>query len=138
MTMTQSRSTAAITAAMTQARTLGVPMNLAVLDNGANLKAFARMDGALLGSIDIALCKAKTAVLFGMTTEEVGAFCKPGGPSPGLEHTNGGLVVFAGGVPLRGGDGQIIGALGVSGGRPDQDAQVAHAAARAVQMMEEA
>lgn len=137
MTITQSQSEAALSAAISEARALGVPMNVAVFDGGANLKAFVRMDGALLGSIDIALGKAKTAALFGMNTETVGEFCRPDGPSPGLENTNGGLVVFAGGVPLRAGDGQVIGALGVSGGHPDQDAQVAAFAARTVQQMEE-
>ena len=130
-------SDAVLAAAVGEARAIGVPMNIAVLDGGAHLKAFARMDGALLGSIDIALGKAKTAALFGMSTELVGEFCRPGGPSPGLENSNGGLVVFAGGVPLRGADGRLIGAVGISGGSPDQDGQVARAAAAAVDQGEE-
>ena len=88
-----------IAAAITSAKAIGVPMNIAVLDAGGALNSFLRMDGALLGSIDIALGKAKTAALFGMNSEAVGEFCKPGGTSPGLEQTNGGLVVFAGGIP---------------------------------------
>lgn len=131
MEMLQSLSYAVIAAAADEARAIGVPMNVAVLDSGANLKAFLRMDGALLGSIDIALRKAKTAALFGMNTESVGEFCRPGGTSPGLEATNGGLVVFAGGVPLRDADGRLIGAVGVSGGSVAQDFQVARAAAAA-------
>jgi uncharacterized protein GlcG (DUF336 family) len=103
-------------------------MNVALLDAGAHLKAFVRMDGALLGSLDIALGKAKTAALFGMPTEAVGEFCKPGGSSPGLELTNGGLVVFPGGVPIRDGAGALIGAVGVSGGAVDQDRHVAEIA----------
>jgi uncharacterized protein GlcG (DUF336 family) len=103
-------------------------MNVAVLDAGAHLKAFFRMDGALLGSLDIALGKAKTAALFGMTTEAVGEFCKPGGSSPGLELTNGVLVVFPGGVPIRGGAGTLIGAVAVSSGAVGQDRQVAEVA----------
>ena len=87
------------------------------------------MDGALLGSIDIALGKAKTAVLFGMNSEAVGEFCKPGGPSPGLELTNGTLVVFAGGIAIRNADGVVIGSVGVSGGAIEQDLLVARAAA---------
>jgi uncharacterized protein GlcG (DUF336 family) len=130
MTISQQLSDRVLAAAQAKAVEISVPMNIAVLDDGANLKAFVRMDGALLGSTDIALKKAKTAAVFGMATEEVGEFCKPGGTSPGLEQTNGGLVVFAGGIPLRGADGRLIGAVGVSGGSVDQDRQVAIAAAR--------
>ena len=86
------------------------------------------MDGALLGSIDIALGKAKTSALFGMTSEAVGEFCKSGGPSPGLELTNGTLVVFAGGVPIWDRNRTLIGAVGISGGAVEQDRQVAQAA----------
>ena len=132
MSLTEDIAQAAITAARKAASGIGVPMNIAVLDAGAHLKAFARMDGALLGSIDIALGKAKTSVLFGMTSEAVGEFCKPGGPSPGLELTNATLVVFAGGVPIRDRNRTIIGAVGISGGAVEQDRQVAQAAADAV------
>lgn len=111
---------------------IGVPMNIAVFDEGAQLKAFVRMDSAPLGSADIAMKKAKTSALFGMTTEAVGEFCKPGGTSPGLEQTNGGLVVFAGGVPLRKDDGTLLGAVGVSGGSVEQDHEVALVAAAAI------
>ncbi len=100
MNITDDMAQAAIAAARIAAERIGVPMNIAVLDAGAHLKAFTRMDGALLGSIDIALGKAKTSALFGMASEAVGEFCKPGGSSPGLELTNGTLVVFAGG-PCR-------------------------------------
>jgi uncharacterized protein GlcG (DUF336 family) len=108
---------------------IGVPMNIAVLDDGGHLKAFSRMDGAVLGSIDIARKKAKTAALFAMNTEAVGEFCKPGGPSPGLAATNDVLVVFAGGIPIRDSGGATIGSVGVSGGAVDQDYAVALAAA---------
>lgn len=132
MDISQTCSDAAVAAAASEARSLGVPMNVAVLDAGAHLKAFLRMDGALLGSIDIALKKARTAALFGMNTEAVGEFCKPGGTSPGLDATNGGLVVFAGGIALHTPDGKLLGAVGVSGGSVAQDYQVASAAAAAV------
>jgi len=122
-----------ITAARSAAVKIGVPMNIAILDASARLKAFVRMDGALLGSIDIALGKAKTAALFGMATEAVGEFCKPGGSSPGLELTNGTLVVFAGGIPIRDVNGTVLGAIGVSGGAVEQDLEVARAAAAAGQ-----
>lgn len=133
MSLTEDIAQAAIAAARAVAREIGVPMNIAVLDAAAHLKAFARMDGALLGSLDIALGKAKTAALFGMSSEAVGEFRKPGGTSPGLELTNGTLVVFAGGIPIRSSDGAVIGAVGVSGGAVAQDIRVAQAAAEAAQ-----
>lgn len=64
-----------------------------------------------------------------MNSEAVGEFCKPGGGSSGLELTNGVLVIFAGGVPIRDGAGALLGAIGVSGGAVAQDAHVAQAAA---------
>lgn len=137
MTITEEIAGTAIAAARAAASGIGVSMNIAVLDAGAHLKAFARMDGALLGLIDIALGKAKTAVLFGMNSEAVGEFCKPNGPSPGLELTNGTLVVFAGGVPIRDRDGIIIGSVGVSGGAVEQDLLVARAAASAAQSLKD-
>lgn len=135
MAITQSQADAAIAAARLAADAIGVPMNIAVLDDGANLKAFARMDGALLGSVDIALGKARTAALFGFNTEALYEFCKPGGTSPGFERTNGGLVVFAGGVPVRDPDGRLLGAVGVSGGAVAQDLGVAEAAAAAARAL---
>ena len=133
MSLTDKLASAAIAGARTAAMEIGVPMNVAVLDAAAHLKAFVRMDGALLGSLDIALGKAKTSALFGMTSEAVGEFCKPGGSSPGLELTNGVLVVFAGGIPIHDGTGAVIGAVGVSGGAVAQDLQVAKAAVAAAQ-----
>lgn len=121
-----------IAAGEARAREIGVPVNIAVLDAGAHLKAFGRMDGALLGSIDIAANKARTAALFSMRTEAIGEFCKPGGTSFGLEQTNGGLVVFAGGIPLIDESNALIGAVGVSGGAVAQDLDVAEAAAAAL------
>lgn len=132
MSITRHQAEAALAAAYVAAEKLGVPMNIAVLDDSANLKAFARMDGALLGSVDIALGKAKTSALFGMPTEAIGEFSKPGGTSPGLELTNGGLVVFAGGLPVHDAGGRVIGAIGVSGGAVEQDRLVAQAAVAAV------
>jgi uncharacterized protein GlcG (DUF336 family) len=131
MSLTEQTVERAIEAGRAAAREIGVPMNIAVLDAAAHLKSFVRMDGALIGSIDIALGKAKTAALFGMNSEAVGEFCKPGGSSPGLELTNGVLVIFAGGVPIRDGTGALLGAIGVSGGAVAQDAHVAQAAAAA-------
>jgi uncharacterized protein GlcG (DUF336 family) len=131
MSISEKQANVALAEARRIAVEVGVPMNIAVIDDGANLKAFTRMDGALLGSIDIALGKARTAALFGMTTEAIGEFCKPGGTSPGLEQTNGGLVIFAGGVPIRDPQGRLLGAVGISGGAVAQDQEVAQAAATA-------
>jgi uncharacterized protein GlcG (DUF336 family) len=128
MSITDAQVQTALAAAVHEAGEIGVPMNIAVYDEGANLKAFTRMDGALLGSADIAMNKARTAALFGFNTEALYEFSKPGGTSPGFDRTNGGLIVFAGGVPVRDSQGQLIGAVGVSGGAVTQDSQVAQAA----------
>ncbi|MDI4231344.1 heme-binding protein [Bradyrhizobium sp. Arg237L] len=110
-----------------KARDIGLPVVVAVLDAGAHLKAFRRMDGAVLASIDIAIRKASTAVLFQANSDAVWEYCKPGAPAPGLQLTNGGLATFGGGIPLKGPDGTVIGALGVSGGTVPQDVEVAQA-----------
>lgn len=132
MQITSHQAQALIDAAEAKAREIGVPVNIAVLDAGAHLKAFRRMDGAVLGSIDISIGKARTAVLFQTTSEAVWDYCKPGAPAPGLENTNGGLVTFAGGIPLMAHDGSIIGAVGVSGGAVAQDREIAEAAVAAL------
>jgi uncharacterized protein GlcG (DUF336 family) len=120
-----------LAAGIAKATEISVPVNIAVLDAGVNLKAFVRMDGALLGSIDVAMGKARTSALFQMNSEALFDFCKPGGTSFGLENSNGGLVVFAGGRPLVIG-GEVVGAVGVSGGSVDQDDAIAQAAAAAL------
>jgi uncharacterized protein GlcG (DUF336 family) len=127
MKLSAHQAQAIIDAADAKAGKLGVPMIIAVLDGGGHLKAFRRMDGAVLGSIDIAMRKARTAVLFQCSSEAVWEFCKPGAPAPGLELSNGGLAPFGGGVPLKTGGGETIGALGVSGGTVSQDSTVAGA-----------
>lgn len=119
---------AVIDRARAQAVAIGVPMNIAVVDGGGHLVAFARMDGAILGSIEIALAKAKTSVLFNGPSENLWEFCKPGGPAPATEHTNGGLIPYAGGLPLHDANGTLTGAIGVSGGMPAQDGEVARIA----------
>ncbi|RYD99068.1 MAG: heme-binding protein, partial [Sphingobacteriales bacterium] len=108
------------------------PMNIAVVDEGANLKAFHRMDNAWLGSIDISIKKAKTARFFDMNSGEIGKLSQPGQPLYNIEHSNGGLITFPGGVVLKDESGTIIGAIGVSGGTVDQDHEVATAGAEAL------
>lgn len=117
-----------LAAAQHKAAALGVPVNIALLDSGAHLKAFVRMDGALLGSIDLAVRKARTAVLFETTSEAVWGYCQPGGPAHALELSNGGLAPFAGGIPVKGRNGETLGAIGVSGGAVSQDLEIAEAA----------
>jgi uncharacterized protein GlcG (DUF336 family) len=127
-----SKAKAVIAAGEAKAAAIGVPVIVAVLDAGAHLKAFSRMDGAVLGSIDIAMRKARTAVLFDARSEAVWDYCKPGAPAHALEFSNGGLAPFAGGIPLRDAAGAMIGAVGVSGGAVAQDMEIAEAAAAAL------
>ncbi len=115
-----------------RAAEVGVPVIIAVLDAGTHLKAFSRMDGAVLGSIDVAMRKARTAALFQTNSEAVWEYCKPGAPAHALELSNGGLAPFAGGIPLIGAGGVMIGAVGVSGAAVPQDLDIAQAAAAAL------
>ncbi len=118
---------AVIEAARKRAVKIGAPMNIAVVDEGANLVAFARMDGSWLGSIDIAQNKAFTARAFDITTKELGKLGQPGQPLFGIDASNENrVVIFAGGIPLKA-DGKVVGAVGASGGQPDQDHEVAQA-----------
>src|SRR5215217_6543119 len=123
---------AVLAAAIAAAEEQGTTMDIAVVDAGANLKAFARMDGAWLGSIDIATTKARTARYFDLPTEELGKLSQPGGPLYGIEVSNGGLITFPGGLPLKADDGTVIGAIGVSGSTVEIDRAVAVAGAAAL------
>ena len=108
------------------------PVSAVVLDGGGHLTAFARMDGTFLATIDIAMRKARTAVLFQANSEDVGMNLHPNGPAYSLENSNGGLVGIAGGIPLRNAEGVVIGAIGVSGATKEQDGQIAAFAVEAV------
>ena len=121
----------AVDAARAQAEKLGTHMNIALVDVGGNLKAFARMDGAWLGSIDISQKKARTARMFDMNTGEIGKLSQPGASLFGIEHSNGGLITFPGGMPIRNKEGVVIGAIGVSGSTVENDHSVAEAGAKA-------
>jgi len=116
-----------IDAALEKAADIDQPMNVAVVDDGGHLLAFVRQDGAILASIDISIRKARTAVLLEMSTEKLGIAAGPDGPLYGIEVTNGGLVIFGGGIPLINGDGEVVGAIGVSAGAVEQDIAVAQA-----------
>lgn len=125
--LTLEEAKAVVAAAEAKANEIGVPMNIAVVDVGGNLVAFERMDNAWLGSINIAINKAYTAVAFDMTTEDLGAASQPEQSLFGIHATNNGrLVIFGGGIPLRK-DGVLVGAIGVSGGAVSQDIAVAQA-----------
>ncbi|HET6501439.1 MAG TPA: heme-binding protein [Amycolatopsis sp.] len=113
--------------ALDKAKEIDQPMNVAVVDDGGHLLAFARQDGAILGSIDIAIAKARTAALMKMTTADLGEAAEPGAPLFGIEVTNGGLVIFGGGIPLVAAAGVVVGAIGVSAGTVPQDVAVAEA-----------
>ena len=121
-----------IAAAQQKSQEMGVKMNIAVVDAGANLVAFARMDGARLGSLDISIKKAKTARFFDMPTGDLGKAAQPGGPLYNIEHSNGGLITFPGGIPIKGTNGDIIGAIGVSGDSVENDHTVAEAGMQAL------
>ena len=128
--ITQAQADTVIKGALAKAKEQGVPMNIAVVDAGGNLKAFTRMDGAFLGSIDISIGKARTARLFNMPTSALGAASQPGKELYGIEVTNNGLVIFGGGELLKNKDGVIVGAVGVSGGSVAEDTNVAKAGVR--------
>ncbi len=122
-----------IAAAEKKAAEIGQPMNIAVVDEGANLIAHVRMDGAWLGSVDIAINKAFTARAFDLPTQDLAKNAQPGEPFFGIHATNHErVVIFAGGIPLKA-DGMVIGAIGVSGGTGVQDQEVAEAGAAALQ-----
>ena len=121
-----------IAAGQEAAREIGVAMNIAIVDTGGYLVAFSRMDGAWLGSTDVALRKAKTSALFPLPSSALGELSQPGGPIYGVEATNGGLVSFGGGLPIAAADGTVLGAIGVSGGMVEQDVAVAEAACKAL------
>ena len=116
-----------ITAAETKAREIGQPMNIAVVDAGGNLVSHVRMDGAWIGSIDVSINKAFTARAFDVETAQLAENSQPGQQFFGIHSSNHGRVmIFAGGVPIKM-NGQIVGAVGVSGGSGEQDQAVAEA-----------
>ncbi len=121
-----------IEAAEKKAKEIGQPMNVAVVDEGANLISHIRMDGAWIGSIDIAINKAFTSRAFNISTKELAENSQPGDQFFGIHASNHDRVmIFAGGIPLKDSKGVVIGAVGVSGGSGVQDQSVAEAAAGA-------
>jgi len=120
-----------IAAAEKKAEEIGQPMNIAVVDEGANLIAHVRMDGGWIGSIDISINKAYTSRAFEIATKDLAEHSQSGGQFFGIHVSNSGrIMIFAGGIPLKH-HGKVVGAIGVSGGSGEQDHAVAEAGAAA-------
>ena len=120
-----------IAAAEKKAEEIGQPMNIAVADAGGNIVTHVRMDNAWIGSIDISMKKAYTSRAFDITTKDLADNSQSGQQFFGIHASNNGkIMIFAGGVPLKRG-GQVVGAVGVSGGLGEQDHAVAEAGAEA-------
>lgn len=132
MNITLAQAEKMIAVAIEKSTAIDTKMNIAIVDAGANLVAFARMDGAWLGSLDISIKKAKTARYFDMNTGIIGSLSQPGGPLFNIEHSNNGLITFPGGVPVKDTNGNVIGAIGVSGSSVENDHTVAEAGALAL------
>ena len=129
--MTLKDANGVIAAAEKKATEIGQPQNIAVADEGGNLVAHVRMDGAWIGSIDISINNAFTARAFDIATGDLAKFSQPGEQFFGIHVSNHGRVmIFAGGIPLKR-DAKVVGAIGVSGGSGEQDQAVAEAGAAA-------
>jgi uncharacterized protein GlcG (DUF336 family) len=121
-----------LSAAEAKAVSLGIAYNIAIVDAGGHLVAFVRQDGALVGSIDLAIDKAVTARFFDKTTSELAMLAQPGKPLFGIQESNAGkIVIFGGGVPVLS-RGNVVGAVGTSAGTVEQDIEVAEAAVAAL------
>jgi uncharacterized protein GlcG (DUF336 family) len=129
--LTAETALAIISGAAAKAQEMDTQMSIAIVDEAGELKAFERMDGAAMLSVEIAQNKAWTSVSFGMCTHEWWDFIK--GDEPLLhgivQHPR--LVVFGGGYPIKI-DGELVGGIGVSGGHYSQDMQVAVAGLAAI------
>jgi uncharacterized protein GlcG (DUF336 family) len=132
MNITLEQAEKIIEVAKAKSLAIDTKMNIAVVDAGANLVAFARMNDAWLGSLDISIKKAKTARFFDMNTGVIGELSQPGAPLFNIESSNNGLITFPGGVPVKDANGTIIGAIGVSGSSVENDHTVAETGAKAL------
>ena len=121
-----------LSAAEAKAASFGIAYNIAIVDAGGHLVAFLRQDGALIGSIDLAIDKAVTARMFDKATSDLARLAQPGKPLFGIQESNAGkVVIFSGGIPIIS-SGNIIGAVGASAGTVEQDIAVAEAALAAL------
>ena len=130
--MNYSLATLAVQAAVEESKRLNVKMNIAIVDVGANLVYFVRMDKAYLGSVDISIRKAKTSVMFQRPTGDLGKISQPGSPVYGIEHSNQGIITFPGGIPIYDNQGELMGGIGVSGSSVENDHKVAEAGIEAI------
>ncbi|ARW16744.1 GlcG/HbpS family heme-binding protein [Komagataeibacter europaeus] len=128
--MQLSHAMSLLDAARSEAARLGVTVSISIMDAAAWPVAFIRMDGCPLGAIEVSQKKARTAVLFQMDSAVFATIAQPGGAAYSLENTNGGLTSFGGGVVLKGADGSVLGAIGVSGASTEDDIAIARAAAQ--------
>jgi uncharacterized protein GlcG (DUF336 family) len=121
-------------AAIEQAKQLGIPYTITVIDGGANTVLVTRMDGAALASVDASLAKARTSVYFGAATADLAGAVEPGAPMHSMPSATNLPVCFVGGaIPITDANGVVIGAIGAGGGMPDQDNEVAKQAVAALQ-----
>lgn len=132
MNITYNQAAKALNAAIEKAKSLAVPVSIAVVDTGGHLVAFARLD-SVYGVIEFALKKARTAVMFGVDSDVMGTIIAGADiHGYGMLNSNDGLLTIAGGVILKNEDGNIIGAIGSSGGSPEQDKEIATAGAAVI------
>jgi uncharacterized protein GlcG (DUF336 family) len=132
MNITYSNALRVLNAAIEKASILNIPVSIAVVDNGGHLISFARLD-SVYGVVDFAVKKARTAAMFGVDSDVMGNIISGAQiHAYGMINANDGLLTIAGGVVLKNKDGSIIGAIGSSGGTPEQDKEIAMAGAAAV------
>ena len=121
-----------IQAGIARANKIGSPSTIAVVDAGGTVIAQARMDGASLSSVALAYNKAYTSLSCRMPTSEITKIAQPGGDFYGIANGLGGrAIIFPGGIAIEI-EGQVVGAVGASGGNGSQDEDVARAAGRSL------
>lgn len=127
--MTYNDALNALNTAKAKANQLNIAVTIAVVDAGGHLLALARLD-SVYGVVDFAIKKAKTAVMFGVDSDIMGTIVSGAEVHGyGMLNSNGGLFTIAGGVVIKDKNGEIIGAIGSSGGTPEQDKEIAAAGA---------
>ncbi|MGE9314018.1 GlcG/HbpS family heme-binding protein [Niabella sp. CJ426] len=132
MNITYDETQKAMNASIEKARELNIPVSIAVVDTGGHLMNLARLD-SVYGVLDFAVKKAKTAIMFGVDSDVMGSIIAVAGlHSCGMLNANGGLLTIAGGMVIKNNKGKIVGAIGSSGGTPEQDKEIAEAGAKAL------
>lgn len=129
MNITYNQAAKALQAATEKAKSINIPVSIAVVDAGGHLVTMARLD-SVYGVIDFAVKKAKTAVMFGVDSDIMGTIISGADiHGYGMLNSNEGLLTIAGGVVIKDAEGKIIGAIASSGGTPEQDKEIAKAGA---------